>query len=46
MSNTLDMSVSQIFRKNGEKYMDREIITLKNMAVGVNVMDAFMKTNT
>lgn len=81
MSDTLDMSVSQIFRKDGKKYafvsftdgkrkaegtipdckitsssgfseeevkqleeyMDREIITLKNMAVGVNVMDAFMK---
>lgn len=81
MSDTLEMSVSQIFRKNGEKYafvsftdgkrkaegkipsckiissegfsdeeiahleryMDQEIITLKNMAVGVNVIDAFMK---
>lgn len=81
MSGEFNMSVSQIFRQNGEKYafvsftdgtrraegkipeckitsssgfsedevagledyMSRELVALKDMAAGVNVMDAFMK---
>ncbi len=80
MSDALEMSVSQIFRKDGEKYayvsfsdgtrraegkipdckihtnsgfsedevsqleayMGRELMTLKNMAAGIHVMDAFL----
>lgn len=81
MRDTLDMSVSQIFYKDGrkyafvfftdgirsaegkipdckitanqgfceeeilqlERYMGRELMSLKRMAAGVRVMDAFMK---
>lgn len=81
MKDTLDMSVSQIFHKDGKKYafvffsdnirsaegkipdckiianqgfseeevlqleeyMGRELISIKRMAAGVRVMDAFMK---